>query len=95
MPTKFRIHELELPAGAAGQRFDVALAALLPQYSRARLQRWISAGAVLLEGRAVLPRQRLAGGERVRVQAEFTRRMSALGRAHRAAHRASRTRRCW
>src|SRR5471032_333758 len=71
MPTKFRIHELELPAGTAGQRFDVALAALLPQYSRARLQRWISAGAVLLEGRTVLPRQRLAGGEGVRVQAEF------------------------
>ncbi len=72
MPSKFRIHELELPAGTAGQRFDAALASLLPQYSRARLQRWISAGAVLLEGRVVLPRQRLAGGERVRVQAEFT-----------------------
>jgi 23S rRNA pseudouridine1911/1915/1917 synthase len=72
MPTKFRIHELELPTEAAGQRFDVVLATLLPQYSRARLQRWISAGAVLLAGRAVLPRQRLAGGERVRVQAEFT-----------------------
>ncbi len=71
MPSKFRIHELELPAGTAGQRFDVALAALLPQYSRARLQRWISAGAVLLEGRTVLPRHHLAGGERVRVQAEF------------------------
>ncbi|HEV7431507.1 MAG TPA: 23S rRNA pseudouridine(1911/1915/1917) synthase RluD [Steroidobacteraceae bacterium] len=72
MPTKFRIHDLEVPAGAAGQRFDATLAALLPQYSRARLQRWISAGAVLLEGRAVLPRQRLAGGEKVRVEAEFT-----------------------
>jgi 23S rRNA pseudouridine1911/1915/1917 synthase len=72
MAIKFRIHELELPAGTAGQRFDAALASLLPQYSRVRLQRWISAGAVLLEGRVVLPRQRLAGGERVRVQAEFT-----------------------
>jgi 23S rRNA pseudouridine1911/1915/1917 synthase len=72
MATKFRIHELELPHEAAGQRFDAALAALLPQYSRMCLQRWISAGAVLLEGRAVLPRQRLAGGERVRVEAEFT-----------------------
>ena len=71
MPAKFRIHELELPADAAGERFDVALAAALPQYSRARLQRWISAGAVLLGGRAVLPRQRLSGGESVRVRAEF------------------------
>ena len=72
MATKFRIHDLELPAGTAGQRFDAALAAALPQYSRARLQRWISAGDVLLEGRVVLPRQRLAGGERVRIKAEFT-----------------------
>ena len=72
MPAKFRVHELELPATAAGERFDVALATALPQYSRARLQLWIRAGAALLEGRVVLPRARLAGGERVRVQAEFT-----------------------
>ena len=72
MPAKFRIHELELPASAAGERFDVALAAALPQYSRARLQRWIKSGAAQLEGRVVAARARLAGGERVRVQAEFT-----------------------
>ena len=72
MPAKFRIHDLELPAAAAGKRFDVALAAALPQYSRARLQRWIRSGAALLDGRAVQPRARLAGSERVCVQAEFT-----------------------
>ena len=71
MTAKFLIHDLQLPAEAAGARFDQALAAALPQYSRARLQRWISSGSVLLEGRAVRPRERLAGGERVRVQAEF------------------------
>jgi 23S rRNA pseudouridine1911/1915/1917 synthase len=71
MTAKFHIHELELPAEAAGTRFDQALAAALPQYSRARLQRWISSGSVLLDGRVVRPRERLAGGERVRVQAEF------------------------
>ncbi|MBS0387022.1 MAG: 23S rRNA pseudouridine(1911/1915/1917) synthase RluD [Proteobacteria bacterium] len=72
MPAKFRVHELELPATAAGARFDVALAAALPQYSRARLQQWIKSGAALLDGRVVAPRARLGGGERVRVQAEFT-----------------------
>jgi 23S rRNA pseudouridine1911/1915/1917 synthase len=72
MPAKFRVHELELPAAAAGVRFDAALAAALPQYSRARLQQWIKAGAVLLDGRVVAPRARLSGGERARVQAEFT-----------------------
>jgi 23S rRNA pseudouridine1911/1915/1917 synthase len=72
MPAKFRVHELEMPAAAAGERFDAALAAALPQYSRARLQQWIKAGAVLLDGRIVAPRARLVGGEQVRVQAEFT-----------------------
>ena len=72
MPVKFRIHELELPAAVAGARFDVALAAALPQYSRARLQRWIRDGAAVLDGRVVAPRARLAGGEHVRLQAEFT-----------------------
>jgi 23S rRNA pseudouridine1911/1915/1917 synthase len=72
MPAKFRVHELEMPAAAAGERFDAALAAVLPQYSRARLQQWIKAGDVLLDGRIVAPRARLGGGERVRVQAEFT-----------------------
>jgi 23S rRNA pseudouridine1911/1915/1917 synthase len=71
MTVKFHIHELQLPAAAAGARFDQALAAALPQYSRARLQRWISAGAVLLDGRVVRPRERLAGGERVHLQADF------------------------
>ena len=61
-----------MPAAAAGERFDAALAAALPQYSRARLQQWIKAGAVLLDGRIVAPRARLGGRERVRVQAEFT-----------------------
>lgn len=71
MSNKFRVHELEFPASAAGQRLDVALAAALPQYSRARLQRWIEAGEVQLGGRAVPARHRLAGGEPVRVRAEF------------------------
>jgi 23S rRNA pseudouridine1911/1915/1917 synthase len=72
MRAKFRVHDIELPAGAAGQRFDVALAAALPQYSRARLQGWIRSGEALLAGHAVAPRARVAGGERVRVRAELS-----------------------
>jgi 23S rRNA pseudouridine1911/1915/1917 synthase len=72
MPAKFRVHDIELPTGAAGQRFDVALAAALPQYSRARLQGWIRSGEALLAGRVVAPRVHVAGGERVRVRAELS-----------------------
>ena len=72
MNGKFLVHEIELPEQAAGQRLDQALAAALPQYSRSRLQRWISAGAVLVGGRAGKSSQRLAGGERLSVRAQFS-----------------------
>lgn len=64
-------HELTLPAEWAGERLDVVLARLLPQYSRARLQRWILEGRVLLEGAAPSQRQLAVGGQRVSVSPEF------------------------
>ncbi len=60
-----------LTAGAAGQRLDQALAAALPQYSRARLQRWIAAGRVRLGGRLPRASERVQGGEQVEVEALF------------------------
>lgn len=68
---EFRTHRLQLPLEAAGQRIDQALAAALPQYSRARLQRWIREGAVQLAGQPVRARDRVRGGETVTVQAAF------------------------
>ena len=47
----------------AGERLDAALASMFPQYSRSRLQQWIRDGHVLLDGRAVKPRTKLAGNE--------------------------------
>ena len=43
---------------------------LLPQYSRARLQGWIRAGQLTLDGEAVRQRARLAGGEEIEILAE-------------------------
>ena len=63
-------HTLTLPADAAGQRFDAALARALPQFSRARLKAWIDAGRVALDGRAAAPTARVRGGEQVVVRAE-------------------------
>ena len=64
-------HRLTVPPDCAGQRLDLALARLLPQYSRSRLQGWIDQGRVTLDGQ--LPRRRslLLGGEQVRVEPSF------------------------
>ncbi|HEY4880778.1 MAG TPA: 23S rRNA pseudouridine(1911/1915/1917) synthase RluD [Steroidobacteraceae bacterium] len=71
MPPEFQTHVLELPPAAAGLRLDQALAAALPQYSRARLQRWIRQGAVRNAGKAVRARDRVVGGEQIVVEALF------------------------
>jgi len=71
MPPEFQTHVLDLPASAAGLRLDQALAAALPQYSRARLQRWIRQGAVRLAGKAARARDRVEGGEQIVVEAQF------------------------
>jgi 23S rRNA pseudouridine1911/1915/1917 synthase len=58
-----------LPLESAGLRFDQALARSLPQYSRARLRDWIESGAVQIDGRALRPKDRVLGGEQVRIEA--------------------------
>jgi 23S rRNA pseudouridine1911/1915/1917 synthase len=68
---EFRTYNLELPADLAGLRLDQALARALPQYSRARLQSWIEAGAVQVDGRPPRARDRVLGGERVSVEARL------------------------
>ena len=60
---KFQIHRLELPLELAGRRLDQALAQLLPQYSRTRIQHWIEAGAVLVNGLVPRARDVVTGGE--------------------------------
>jgi len=55
------------PADAAGERVDKLLARLLPDYSRSRLQQWIEAGAVRVDGEIARPRQPLHGGETIEV----------------------------
>ncbi len=68
---EFRTHDLEISATLAGLRLDQALARALPQYSRARLQSWIEAGAVQVDGHVPRPRDPVHGGERVRVEARL------------------------
>jgi len=68
---EFRSHVLELGPDLAGLRLDQALARLLPQYSRARLQGWIEAGAVQVDGLVPRGRDRVLGGEQVRIEARI------------------------
>lgn len=60
-----------LPAGLAGLRLDQALARELPQYSRARLQGWIEAGAVTVDGRQPRGKDKVLGGEQVEIAARL------------------------
>jgi 23S rRNA pseudouridine1911/1915/1917 synthase len=60
-----------VPSEAAGLRFDQALARALPQYSRARLKAWIESGAVQVDGRALRGKDRVLGGEQVRIHARL------------------------
>ena len=85
-------HEAEVPRGAAGRRFDQALAEMFPDYSRSRLSGWIKSGAVTLDGAQAPPRQLLRGGEQVCLQVELENEVSsapediALAVVHEDAH---------
>jgi 23S rRNA pseudouridine1911/1915/1917 synthase len=57
----------EVPAALAGIRVDHALATMLPEYSRNRLQNWIRTGNVLVNGQPVGVRDKVWGGESVTV----------------------------
>lgn len=60
---------LRVPAAMQGARLDQAAARLIPDYSRARLQQWIREGALTVDGLIRRPRDKLAGGEELRVNA--------------------------
>ena len=58
---------LAIPPRLSGVRLDQALAELLPQYSRSRLQTWIAEGAITLDGAAATAKRKVWGGEQVQL----------------------------
>lgn len=62
-------HALVVPLEHAGLRLDAALARLLPEHSRSRLQAWLKQGRVTVDGVAVDAKRKMWGGERVEVDA--------------------------
>lgn len=61
-----------VPEEMARQRFDQVIAGLCPQYSRSQLQKWIKAGQVTVDNKAMKPKERLIGGEEIRIQVTET-----------------------
>ena len=54
-----------------GLRLDQSLVKLLPEYSRSRLQDWISQGLVTLNGKPAIVKQKVWGGERLEVSPQL------------------------
>jgi 23S rRNA pseudouridine1911/1915/1917 synthase len=71
LSVEFRSHQLDIPLDLVGLRLDQALARLLPQYSRQRLQAWIEAGSVRLNGAVPRSKDKVLGGEQVRIEAQI------------------------
>ncbi len=65
--TRTSIRSFVVPPHLAGARLDVALARLVPELSRARVQRLAAQGRVRVAGRAAKPAARVRAGEPVEV----------------------------
>ncbi|MFC1589743.1 23S rRNA pseudouridine(1911/1915/1917) synthase RluD [Pseudomonadota bacterium] len=50
---------IDIPEELSGQRLDVVLAELMPDYSRSRLKQWLLEGQILLDGQQVKPKTRV------------------------------------
>jgi 23S rRNA pseudouridine1911/1915/1917 synthase len=72
---------LRLPTEAAGRRLDRALAEALPEFSRSRLKRFIDAGQLTVDGGIARPRDIVAGGERVALDAPIEDAVAPLAQA--------------
>lgn len=61
--------QASVPAHMHGSRLDQVAAQLFPQYSRSRLQAWIKAGELSVDGQQCRPRDKVPGGALVRIDA--------------------------
>ena len=60
-----------VPESLAGERVDRVLAEMFADFSRSRLQQWEKVGLCTVDGRVARNKDRVAGGERLEVVAEF------------------------
>lgn len=60
----------EVPHELSDRRLDQAVAELMPEHSRSRLQGWIKDGNLTLNGRKCKPRDKVMMGDRIELDAE-------------------------
>lgn len=68
--TEGDIRRLVIPNEQGGQRLDQALTAMLPEYSRNRIQNWIRARKIAVDDGWGTTKMKVCGGEAVRVEIE-------------------------
>jgi 23S rRNA pseudouridine1911/1915/1917 synthase len=68
--TEGDIRQLVIPDAQGGQRLDQALSALLPEFSRNRIQNWIRARKIAVDDAWGTTKMKVSGGESVRVEVE-------------------------
>lgn len=59
--------DLLIPSDYAGLRLDLALAKLLPDWSRSRLQAWIEMQHITMNNQSVTAKQKIWGGEQIQI----------------------------
>ena len=71
-PTEEIVHQAEVPAEFSGRRLDQVAAQLFDDYSRSRLQSWIRAGRVRVDGEVRRPRDKVWAGQALELRAPQT-----------------------
>ena len=64
------IIELIVPESSFNQRVDKVLAELCTDYSRSQLQKWLKAGDITIDGRVMVAKEKVKGGEQIVIQAK-------------------------
>lgn len=59
--------DINIPKHLDNKRLDQALAELFPEYSRTRLQAWIQAGQITVDGKIFRPRDKVHTGQHVKI----------------------------
>lgn len=57
--------EFTIPLSCSGMRLDQAVAQVLDEFSRARLQQWIKEGLLTVDGAVAQPKTKVLGGEHI------------------------------